>query len=234
MLDRTPEDVRSMAVKGNRGMLRKGQTTASRQIADVRLKGEHNLQSVRLDQDVLDLIEHNIDNPRMEYSKECDKLVYKYLTNVDQCWTHKALVAVLGCTDKQFYNWIAKHESFARAVAYGKGVQEAHFGNILLRGFKYARSVEYILANLHDWTYKKEERHGLIDINKEIAEREAFAASHRARRTVDWENGEVIDAEVVEDTNETQTPHEERIPKQTQKDAPAEITEGSKHTKGII
>ena len=113
----------------------------------------------------------------------------------------RLLCAVIGCHEQTITKWIGENDDFAQAIASGKAIQEVHFGNILLKGFKYARSIEYVLSNLHDWTSKKEERHGVIDLNKEIAEREAFAASHRVRQKIEWKTehntAQVIDVEPI-------------------------------------
>lgn len=194
MLDKNNATGHSMAHRG--GRLRKGQSANANAIARTHKQGgEHDLSQVRLEQAVLDRIKQNIgEGWKTEYKPEYAVIALEMLSKENQCWTLRLLCAVLGCSEATLFKWIEKHDQFAQAIAYGKSVQEVHFGNILLQGFKYSRSVEYVLANLHDWTQKKEERHGVIDLNKEIAEREAFVASHRAtKKKIDWRDGDVID-----------------------------------------
>lgn len=198
---RVPQELRDMAISGT-GRFREGtkSSVTKRQSTEVKKElAEHDLSSVRIDEKYIDAMrQHIVDiqegrGMKNVYKKEYAKLAFDLLSNEKQCTTLRLISAIIGCSHATLYIWMTEQEDFTLAIAAGKSIQETHMGNVLLQGFKYARSVEYILANLHDWTQKKEERHGMIDLNKEIAERESFAAAHRATKRIDWVSGEIID-----------------------------------------
>lgn len=156
--------------------------------------GEHDLTRIAVPQAIKDRMRENISQPyKVTYQPEYAFMAYELLCDTRHPWTLGGITAVIGCHERTIYKWIADHEDFARAILAGKKVQESQLGAILMQGFKYSKSVEFILSNLHDWTAKREDTHKLIDLNKEIAEREEFSRSHRVRKKVDWRAGEVIE-----------------------------------------
>lgn len=122
------------------------------------------------------------------------------------CLPKEAAALALGISWRTVYDWMDKHDTFSQAVRAAEFISEAYHGGRLASGtVKYAQGLIFYMKNRHSWKDKSEIEHSRkVDDLVKDEENEANRVNWQDITGANAQQGEIIDAQVIEDNEENE------------------------------